>query len=570
MWEMIFPDVGLGFDVSWMLSALRAGTLVAVADGSYDRQRNPNICAAGWIIMDMATGSRLAGSFSEYSTSASSYRGELLGLCAINVILLALTKTGNITNKPPITVWCDNKGAINRASDCSRRIKCGRPCADILRTLRSIRQDLPLNATFCHVKSHMDNMLSWEQLSLEQQLNCDCDVLAKASVTRALDTARDKTPQHAGLLPTEAVGLFVNQHKITSDPTNSLRYLLGKQEARRFLTTEQEWTEDQFDSVGWDWLHQVLASKLIMFHLWLSKQHSNFCATGLQMKRCKLSDDDRCPSCWSHRERARHLCECPSDSRTQLFLDNVADLDSWLTLNNNTDSELAYWLIKYILGRGKLKFADLGPLSHGLHMAAVSQDRIGWRNMMEGRISKEFYGIQCVHLSKSHSRINGNNWMKGLINRLVHISHSQWLFRNFTLHDTKCGYKRLKDKQMVQLQIIELSHTDPERIPEHSRFLLKIDTEVLKTSDYETQVYWVAAMEAARRARASALLNSTSSRPALSTFGTFTVRETIRQEMREMFGNGSMGDGSVTQRQALGPRNVITGLTESDRCRKPD
>jgi hypothetical protein len=568
MWEMIFPDVGLGFDVDWMMSALRAGTLVGVTDGSYNRQKHPHVCAAGWIIMDITTGSRLAGSFSEYSTSASSYRGELLGLCAINVILLALSTTGNVTNRPPITVWCDNKGAINRASDSSRRIRCGRPYSDILRTLRSIRAELPLAATYHHVKSHMDDTLSWEQLSLEQQLNCDCDALAKASVTRALEQALEKAPQRAGLLPKEAVGLFVRQNKITSDPTNSLRYLLSKAEARRFLTTEQGWTAEQFDSVGWDWLHQVLASKPVMFRLWLSKQHSNFCATGLQMKRCKLSDDDRCPSCWSCRERARHLCACPSDSRTQLFLDNVADLEGWLTLNNNTDSELAYWLIKYIHGRGKLKFTELGQLSHDLSPAAVSQDKIGWRNMMEGRISKVFYGIQCRHLSNSHSRINGDDWMKGLITRLLHISHSQWLFRNFTLHDTQCGYKRLKDKQAVQLQITELSQTDPERIPEHSQFLLEIDTEILQTSDYETQVYWVTAMEAARRARASALLNITATRPALTTFGTFTVRETIRREIGEMFGNrGTSEDGSA-QRLDPNSRNVDTGLTESDRRRE--
>ena len=307
-----------------------------------------------------------------------------------------------------------------------------------------------------------------------------------------------------------------------------------------------------------------------MFRLWLSKQHSNFCATGLQMKRCKLSDDDRCPSCWSRRERARHLCECPSDSRTQLFLDNVADLEGWLTLNNNTDSELAYWLIKYIHGRGKLKFAELGSFSHNLKVAAVSQDGIGWRNLMEGRISKEFYAIQCLHLSNSTSRINGDDWMKGLITRLIHISHSQWLFRNFTLHDTQCGYKRLKDKEAVQLQITELSQTDPERIPENSRFLLEIDTEILKTSDYGTQVYWVTAMEAAWRARTSALLNTTATRPALTTFGTFKVRETIRREIGEMFGNRGRPEDDNTQQLDPSNRNVDTGLTESDRRRKPD
>lgn len=168
----------------------------------------------------------------------------------------------------------------------------------------------------------------------------------------------------------------------------------------------------------------------------------------------------------------------------------------------------------------------------------------------------------------SHSRINGDDWMKGLINRLIHISHSQWLFRNFTLHDTLCGYNRLKDKLAVQLQISELRLTDPERIPEHSKFLLEIDTEILKSSDYETQVYWVTAMEAARRARSSALLNTTASRPALSSFGSFMVQESIRKEIREMFGRASM----TVRHDALLPeaRNTTTGLTESDRRRKPD
>ena len=239
MWEMIFPDVGLGFDVNWMISALQAGTLVGVTDGSYDRQRCPRVCAAGWIIMDVTTGSRLSGSFSEHSTSASSYRGELLGLCAINIILLALTKTGNIQNHPSISIWCDNKGAINRASDSSRRIKCGRPCADILRILRTIRYKLALDISFHHVKSHMDDQLSWEQLSLEQQLNCNCDALAKAAISRAIDSFQTKRSLPTGLLPKEAVALFVHHQKITSDPTNSLRYLLSKAEARFFLMSKQ-------------------------------------------------------------------------------------------------------------------------------------------------------------------------------------------------------------------------------------------------------------------------------------------------------------------------------------------
>jgi hypothetical protein len=576
MWEMIFPDVGLGFDVTWMISALRAGNLICVTDGSYDRQRSPNVCAAGWIIMDTATGSRLAGSFSEYSSSASSYRGELLGLCAINVVLLALSIVGNIDNRPQVTVWCDNKGAVNRASDQSRRIKCGRPCADILRLLRSIRQELHLSASYIHVKAHMDDKLRWEQLSLEQQLNCHCDTLAKSAVSRSLEHEHHHT-SIGQLLPKESVGLYIHNRKITSDPANELRYLLGKTEAKRFLIENQGWTETTFEDTGWDWLHKVLASKPVMFRLWLSKQHSNFCATGMQTVRCGMSDDNRCPSCWQSKERAEHLCRCPSKSRTDLFLDNVSELEQWLTSHDNTEPELGYWLVKYIRGRGSLQFAELGEFSDDLATAARSQDAIGWRNMMEGRVSKHFYRIQRRHLSTAESRLNGDDWMKGLITRLLHISHSQWLFRNFTLHDMQCGYKRMKDKAEVQLRIAELSNTDPERIPDHSKFLLEIDTEQLLAGDFTTQVYWVTAMEAARHAPTVALTRGRfGPPPARSTFGAFVVREEIRLEINEMFG----GQRTRTKAKPRGchPDSANkddaghgdSGLTESDRRRKPD
>ena len=149
------------------------------------------------------------------------------------------------------------------------------------------------------------------------------------------------------------------------------------------------------------------------------------------------------------KERADHLCRRPSKSRTNLFLENVSELKQWLTTNDNTEPELCYWLVKYIRRRGYLRFSELGELSEDLTTAAISQDAIGWRNMMEGRVSKHFYGIQHVHLATTQSHLNGDDWMKGLITQLLHISHSQWLFRNFTLHDTHCGYKRMKERAEV-------------------------------------------------------------------------------------------------------------------------
>ena len=251
----------------------------------------------------------------------------------------------------------------------------------------------------------MDDKLSWDQLSLEQQLNCLCDSLAKESVSRYISNQKSSVTRSQRLLPKEAAGLFVQGTKLTSDPTSALCYLLGKHSAKHFLCSAQGWTAQQFDEVGWDWLHTVLATKPVMFRIWLCKQHSNFCATGKNMVRRDQSDDDRCPNCMAWQERAKHLCICPSESRTLLFLDNINELESWMAYNNNTDPELAYWLPKYILGRGSLTFATLGPMSEAMIKISHGQDLIGWQNMMEGRVTKELYAVQCFHLATSNSHI---------------------------------------------------------------------------------------------------------------------------------------------------------------------
>ncbi len=171
------------------------------------------------------------------------------------------------------------------------------------------------------------------------------------------------------------------------------------------------------------------------------------------MKWAGHSEDDRCPSCWKRKEGANHLCRCPSQVRTQLFLDNVTELEQWLSADDKTCPELAYWTIKFILGRGALTFAELSAMSMEVQEVAASQDMIGWRNLMEGRVSIRFYSVQQRYLLSTGSRLNGNEWMQGFINRLLTISHSQWLLRNFTLHDKQYGFKCTKDRAEVLLRI---------------------------------------------------------------------------------------------------------------------
>ena len=74
-----------------------------------------------------------------------------------------------------------------------------------------------------------------------------------------------------------------------------------------------------------------------------------------------------------------------------------------------------------------------------IRRVAESQDLIGWHEFMEGRVTKEMRPIQNLHCATAPCRLNGRDWVSGLISRVLHVSHGQWTFRNFTLHSQQRG-----------------------------------------------------------------------------------------------------------------------------------
>jgi len=89
--------------------------------------------------------------------------------------------------------------------------------------------------------------------------------------------------------------------------------------------------------------------------------------------------------------------------------------------------------------------------------------------------------------------------MKAFISHLIQISHSQWIFRNYTLHDKQRGYLRLRLRKEVLREIHELLETPPSEVPPECQYLLELDHSAMYTNaSYEEQAYWVLALKAAR------------------------------------------------------------------------
>ena len=426
--------------------------------------------------------------------------------------------------------------------------------------------------------AHQDRIKLWRQLTLEEQINVKCDELAKSAVHRSMigDAPEKRGDQ---LLLLEKVAVFVNNVKLTTDVAKEVRFCLGEVEARKFYTDRIQkkggglgWSAERFAQVEWADIDKALASKPDMYGIWLSKQASGWCATRKNMARIQDLLDDKCPNCQRYQETSAHLNRCPDSGRTLLFKEGVEKLVSWMHQDGRTDPALAYWIEKYLLLRGCVSFASMGTMSTSLRQAAVSQDMIGWIEFLHGKVSVEIASIQQFHCAVSPCRMNGCDWMKHFITHLLHISHSQWLYRNFTLHDKARGYLRLKERKNVLLEIDRLLDVNPNDIPTESKFLLEMDFDSLYRTSFEKQSYWVVAMKAAHRAgrrtkllrrrrRASTARRAKKQRHTRPTLDNARVMRQIQEEQ---------GKCLPTTRRRPHPASIEAQLKSNKRLKHPD
>ena len=532
----------------------------------------------------------MTGTLWERSPSASSYRAEMLGLCALHLFVRALSEFYKI-QVWEATLCCDNKRALERSAYTRRRIRPSAKCADIQRSLKATKHTFKGKFIYLHVYGHMEKYLLWHQLSLIQQLNCVCDTLAKQAVTLAMMQGYHDRP--AQLLPKEDVVAVIWGNKITDDVSSPIRFHLSKEVARRYLGNRKKnpRPNEQFHKVDWEHLDLAMKSKPGMYKICRSKQNSGFCGTRVQVGRYSgiPGQDERCPNC-GRQEKAAHLLLCPSEDRTQLLIDNVDELEKWLEKDGSTDQELAYWLPKYILMRGDKPFADMGAMSPRMKALAQSQDKIGYRNFMEGYISIHLYEIQYFHLAMSSNFLNGADWAKQFISKILHITHSQWIFSNFSLHDKRNGYLHKKKAKEIALELELVAGLAPEDVPTNSRFLLEINFSDLNKSNLESQKYWILAIHAAliaqrcqltQGARAKRIIDKVNSKlPSRNKLGVVAVEQQIRldnrnfltrQEEHTRFQNSNQSsiNGFFTKKR-LHPAAMVSLLKSNKRLRKPD
>jgi hypothetical protein len=163
----------------WLVEAVRTGSLRAVTDGSYIKEMHPELCSAAFILECSVTGGRMIGSFPELSPDACAFQGEMLGLLAIHLLLLAIHKLHPDLGGQ-VALYSDCLGALGKVADLPQlRLPSSTKHADILKIMMIHCQQFSFDVSYRHVRAHQDDRVRYGDLLRPAQLNCQMDFLAK-------------------------------------------------------------------------------------------------------------------------------------------------------------------------------------------------------------------------------------------------------------------------------------------------------------------------------------------------------------------------------------------------------
>jgi hypothetical protein len=100
-------------DPGWLEASITDNSCITVMDGSYMKQIFPNICSAAFIFECGKGRGHIIGYFVEHSPDAGSFRGELLGLIAIHLILKGVHDF-SATIRGSVQIISNCMGALNK------------------------------------------------------------------------------------------------------------------------------------------------------------------------------------------------------------------------------------------------------------------------------------------------------------------------------------------------------------------------------------------------------------------------------------------------------------------------
>ena len=495
----LWSNLQIDGDGSWLIDAINNESLDICNDGSYMPDLSRSACSGAFILRCRESNREIKGCFTDNSHGADNYRGELLGSLGPLILLRAAflscpdSSVREDASVSTIRLHCDNRGVVLHGNDPHSPLKDGQKQADLVRLLKSYSRLIPCNIEWVHIKGHSDRHTAFNDLSPLQQLNVRCDKLAKSTLQHSISNNTFMSPT----FPDEDIVVAVNSLKARSSIKSSIYRHWGKVTARDLFSRRYKICPDAFDLVYWDCMGKVMSDFPKTFQDWVTRHISDFNGCNRYLSRFTPTENV-CPSCGRENEDTAHVTRCPDPTRTTLYNDDVSHLKSWL-ISNHTPQELADLISSYLLHRGSRLMSSLTHSTSPFYEFASTQDRLGFDNLIVGRLPRPLIQVMTPILAKLNRRgLSPDLWARKLSRELLLFTHKQWTYRNTVKHYKPSEGKTVAEHNHIDLQVQSLLSLSPSRLlPQHRHLLSDQTAASLATSTSTNKQFWIADLQSA-------------------------------------------------------------------------
>ena len=477
-------------DGSWILAGMLAESLIIIHDGSYMKEISPIISSAATMIYCTIAKARCKCTWTETSTSAGSYRGEILG-GVMTQLLLHAAATSYHGDIPPVVVDCDNNGVVFHGNNSIQPLSSNQCQADLLRTFKNLVSTQKFQVQYKYVTSHADDKKKWRDCSLKERINIKVDRLAK----KALKAGHSTGQYIESSFPNEQIWITLGGTKAIGPLRSELEDFWGRSTAKRFFHKKGIVSSSHFDSIWWSGYGRAISEYPKPFRTFMTKQVSGWCGCNSKLSLWEDTVNNTCPQCGHEKETSKHLTRCTDPGRLlqlQSSIETIMDiLDS-----ANVNHVLADMIETYLRNQGRRTMADCTHRASEFWHLAVNIDNLGWDCFIEGRIPISLINTIKPMLRRYKPRGSIKLWGCKLVKGLIGLTHKQWLFRNNEIHYVTDGLT-MKQHEELTTKIKILLKTRHCNLLRRHRHFLSTDFEALGSGPTLARQVWVANMEMA-------------------------------------------------------------------------
>ncbi len=178
MWD----NLSITGDLDWIATSIADNSCVGATNCSYMKELYPYLNSTAFVLECSKGRGRLTGSFVEQTPNAGSYRGELLDLMVIHLILRGINEVPQGL-QGLVHILMDCLGALDKVENLSPyRIPTQCSHSNILKNIMVNCSNLSFARIFSHIKAHQDDHIGYESLTRSAQLNFQMNYYAKKAI----------------------------------------------------------------------------------------------------------------------------------------------------------------------------------------------------------------------------------------------------------------------------------------------------------------------------------------------------------------------------------------------------